>query len=238
MRLRARALHRDVGKVDPGDELQAIVRERSVGRVVAAPNAIASVAAPEEVGVGGAAAEELVVAGAYTVDGPALRVSLTTHDTGGGELLVAQELSGEHADVVAVADATVIPSNWYHVAGVYDGASLRLYLDGQLLIETRPKQQGLEWPVSEAAAYVELLKVAYRRAKEANPDVVVLAGALAPTLEPPGSPAGLATSLLTATSLAAQVYPPPAGQSFGAWLARSCTRASLSASTRSTSTAS
>ena len=50
-----------------------------------------------------------------------------------------------------------------------------------------------EWglrPV-DATAYVDLLKVAYRRAKEANPNVIVLAGALAPTLEPPGSPAGL-----------------------------------------------
>ncbi len=50
-----------------------------------------------------------------------------------------------------------------------------------------------EWglrPV-DAQAYVDLLKVAYRRAKEANPNVVVLAGALAPTLEPEGSPAGL-----------------------------------------------
>ena len=50
-----------------------------------------------------------------------------------------------------------------------------------------------EWgmrPV-DAQAYVDLLKVAYRRAKEANPGVVVLAGALAPTLEPIGSPAGL-----------------------------------------------
>jgi polysaccharide biosynthesis protein PslG len=50
-----------------------------------------------------------------------------------------------------------------------------------------------EWgmrPV-DAQAYVDLLKVAYRRAKEANPKVVVLAGALAPTLEPIGSPAGL-----------------------------------------------
>jgi hypothetical protein len=50
-----------------------------------------------------------------------------------------------------------------------------------------------EWglrPV-DAQAYVALLKVAYRRAKEANPNIVVLAGALAPTLEPPGSPGGL-----------------------------------------------
>jgi len=51
----------------------------------------------------------------------------------------------------------------------------------------------LEWgyrPV-DPEAYTELLKVAYRRAKEANPDVKVLAGALAPTLAPPGDPWGM-----------------------------------------------
>lgn len=50
-----------------------------------------------------------------------------------------------------------------------------------------------EWgmrPVS-AREYVDLLRVAYLRAKEADPGVIVLAGALAPTLEPEGSPAGL-----------------------------------------------
>lgn len=50
-----------------------------------------------------------------------------------------------------------------------------------------------EWglrPV-DAAAYVDLLKIAYQRAKEANPDVIVLGGALAPTLEPIGSATGL-----------------------------------------------
>ncbi|HEY4724136.1 MAG TPA: endo-1,4-beta-xylanase, partial [Anaerolineae bacterium] len=50
-----------------------------------------------------------------------------------------------------------------------------------------------EWglrPV-DAAGYVDLLKIAYRRAKEADPNIIVLAGALAPTREPIGSPAGL-----------------------------------------------
>jgi hypothetical protein len=50
-----------------------------------------------------------------------------------------------------------------------------------------------EWgfyPV-DPAAYTELLRVVYPQAKAANPDLVILAGALAPTLEPPGSPAGL-----------------------------------------------
>jgi polysaccharide biosynthesis protein PslG len=39
--------------------------------------------------------------------------------------------------------------------------------------------------------YVDLLQVVYPAVKAANPDIVVLAGALAPTLEPEGSPWGL-----------------------------------------------
>ena len=51
----------------------------------------------------------------------------------------------------------------------------------------------LEWgfrPV-DPVAYTEMLRVAYTRAKEANPDVQVLGGALAPTLAPPGSEWGM-----------------------------------------------
>jgi len=50
-----------------------------------------------------------------------------------------------------------------------------------------------EWgyrPV-DAAAYVRLLQAVYPQAHAANPDVVILAAPLAPTLEPPGSPHGL-----------------------------------------------
>jgi polysaccharide biosynthesis protein PslG len=50
-----------------------------------------------------------------------------------------------------------------------------------------------EWgyrPV-DPAAYTEMLCRAYAAAKEANPDVQILAGALAPTLAPPGSEWGL-----------------------------------------------
>ena len=50
-----------------------------------------------------------------------------------------------------------------------------------------------EWgyrPV-DPEGYVELLRAVYPRAHAANPDVVVLAGALAPTLEPEGSAVGL-----------------------------------------------
>jgi len=50
-----------------------------------------------------------------------------------------------------------------------------------------------EWgyqPV-DPANYADLLSVCYRAAKAANPDVIVLGGALAPTLEAEGSEAGL-----------------------------------------------
>lgn len=50
-----------------------------------------------------------------------------------------------------------------------------------------------EWgfqPV-DPARYVRLLEASYAPVKQANPQAVVLAGALAPTLEPPGSGAGL-----------------------------------------------
>jgi hypothetical protein len=51
----------------------------------------------------------------------------------------------------------------------------------------------LEWgfaPVAPAK-YVTMLQVVYPMIKAANPDVQVLAGALAPTLAPPGSPDGM-----------------------------------------------
>ncbi len=51
----------------------------------------------------------------------------------------------------------------------------------------------LEWgyrPV-DPEGYVELLRAVYPRAKAANPNVVVLGGALAPTLAPVGDPEGM-----------------------------------------------
>jgi hypothetical protein len=46
----------------------------------------------------------------------------------------------------------------------------------------------LEWGFQplDPVGYTELLAVAYRRAKAANPQVLILGGALAPTLAPPG----------------------------------------------------
>lgn len=50
-----------------------------------------------------------------------------------------------------------------------------------------------EWGYRQTtpADYVELLQVTYEAVKAVNPDVIVLGGALAPTLEPAGSPWGL-----------------------------------------------
>lgn len=47
-----------------------------------------------------------------------------------------------------------------------------------------------EWGyrVTSPKDYVDLLRVVYPAVKKANPDMIVLAGALAPTLEPAGSP--------------------------------------------------
>ncbi len=61
-----------------------------------------------------------------------------------------------------------------------------------IIVWNEPNLTG-EWgmrPV-DPAGYVEMLRVVYPAIKQANPDVQVLAGALAPTLEPPGSAQGL-----------------------------------------------
>lgn len=65
--------------------------------------------------------------------------------------------------------------------------------DVQHIIIWNEPNLSFEWgyrPV-DPAAYVDLLRVVYPAAHAANPDIVVLGGALAPTLEPPDSPAGL-----------------------------------------------
>lgn len=63
---------------------------------------------------------------------------------------------------------------------------------GSIIIWNEPNVT-LEWgfrPV-DPEGYTDLLKVSYARAKQADPTVQVLAGALAPTLEPAGSDLGL-----------------------------------------------
>jgi hypothetical protein len=65
--------------------------------------------------------------------------------------------------------------------------------DLQHIIIWNEPNLSFEWgyrPV-DPAAYTDLLRVVYPAAHAANPNVIVLGGALAPTLEPPDSPAGL-----------------------------------------------
>ena len=69
----------------------------------------------------------------------------------------------------------------------------RYKADVQHIIIWNEPNLSFEWgyrPV-DPAAYADLLRVVYPAAHAANPNVIVLGGALAPTLEPPGSPAGL-----------------------------------------------
>lgn len=76
----------------------------------------------------------------------------------------------------------------YDQFGDYVYAFTKRYRDqvDYIIIWNEPNL-ALEWgfrPV-DPAGYTELLSIAYRRAKEANPEVTVLGGALAPTLAPP-----------------------------------------------------
>jgi hypothetical protein len=63
----------------------------------------------------------------------------------------------------------------------------------QYLVIGNEPNLSFEWGYrpTTAADYVALLSVVYPAVKAANPEVVVLGGALAPTLEPAGSPWGL-----------------------------------------------
>lgn len=61
-----------------------------------------------------------------------------------------------------------------------------------VIIWNEPNLSG-EWggrPV-DPEAYTELLRLSYQAAHTANPDIVVMGGALAPTVEPEGSPSGM-----------------------------------------------
>ena len=67
---------------------------------------------------------------------------------------------------------------------------------GHIIIWNEPNLS-FEWgyrPV-DPAGYVAMLRLAYAAAHRANPEVMVLAGALAPTLEPQGSSVGLSDLL-------------------------------------------
>ncbi len=94
------------------------------------------------------------------------------------------------------ADSTplLLPEENYEAFGHYAAAFVKRYAGkvGYVIIWNEPNLT-LEWgyrPV-DPESYVKMLQVVYPMIKAANPDVQVLAGALAPTLAPPGSEWGM-----------------------------------------------
>jgi len=87
-----------------------------------------------------------------------------------------------------------LPDESFEDFARYAGAFAERYRDAidAIIIWNEPNLS-FEWgyrPV-DPAAYVRLLRASHQQIKAANPDAQVLAGALAPTLEQPGSAAGL-----------------------------------------------
>jgi hypothetical protein len=89
---------------------------------------------------------------------------------------------------------TYLDSDHYAVFAEFVGEFVERYRGRirHVIIWNEPNLS-LEWGYRQVdpAGYAEMLKLAYTAAKAANPDVQVLAGALAPTLEPEGSPWGM-----------------------------------------------
>lgn len=94
----------------------------------------------------------------------------------------------------AGSSSSFLSPNRYDDFGDYVYAFAERYRDkvDYIIIWNEPNL-ALEWgfqPV-DPVGYTEMLRITYRRAKEANPDVQVLGGALAPTLAPPGNEFGM-----------------------------------------------
>ena len=93
-----------------------------------------------------------------------------------------------------ITTLTYLPAESFTQFAEYAAAFAQRYADTveHIIIWNEPNLS-LEWgyrPV-DPAAYTQLLQATYPLVKRANPAAVLLAGALAPTLEPPGSSAGL-----------------------------------------------
>jgi len=87
-----------------------------------------------------------------------------------------------------------LPAESFEDFARYAAAFARRYAEAvtALIIWNEPNLS-FEWGYRQVdpAAYARLLRVSYEQVKAANPDMQVLAGALAPTLEASGSAAGL-----------------------------------------------
>ena len=87
-----------------------------------------------------------------------------------------------------------LDEEYFEEFGAYAAEFVRLYAGkvDYVIIWNEPNL-ALEWGYDEfdPEKYARMLEVVYPKIKEANPDVEVLAGALAPTLAPPGSEWGM-----------------------------------------------
>ncbi len=86
---------------------------------------------------------------------------------------------------------TYLDSDAYDDFAAFAAAFAARYAgDVEYLIVGNEPNLSFEWGyrVTTPQDYVDLLRAVYPAVKAANPDIVVLAGALAPTLEPEGSP--------------------------------------------------
>lgn len=98
---------------------------------------------------------------------------------------------GEDADFRTLND---LPVEAYDDFAVFTALFAERYagIVNEIIIWNEPNLS-FEWgyrPV-DPVAYTDLLRVTYRQVKERVPNVSILAGALAPTIEPPGSPNGM-----------------------------------------------
>jgi len=82
------------------------------------------------------------------------------------------------------------PGSGRHVFQMVNSGAARLYLDGQLLVETQPRPLARDWPVSEASAYVDLvggrqydLRVEYVKVAEVDLNLLRLHFAASPRPE-------------------------------------------------------
>lgn len=84
------------------------------------------------------------------------------------------------------------PDSFHHMADFAAAFSARYRDKVDYIIVGNEPNLSFEWGYRKTSAeeYVELLQIVYSAIKEANPDMQVLAGALAPTLEPENSPWG------------------------------------------------
>jgi hypothetical protein len=86
-----------------------------------------------------------------------------------------------------------LPENRYQDFARFVGAFVARYQDEvQAVIIWNEPNLNFEWGsrLADPISYARLLQVTYTAAHQANPDIIVLGGALAPTLAPPGGETG------------------------------------------------